>query len=538
MLNKEIEKIQKIDDFYNDDSPQSILINTHLVFNTFNLLGTFTDSTYNIYIACKFLGDKISTTTITKWLKKNLNKKLTYTTIRKHLELLEEYRYIERYSKNSKYYRLISELVATDSIIYGNYNKNKKVYYKTNTNKAKTPLKYIREINYKKYSSKMYVSKNDSDKIFEYQKRAIEFNKNYKKQCYTEKIRFKFFEDYNDILNGYKASRMLFNKKSIKEMSKYTSARTYFDEQLVTVFWYSRPVTKFDIIRVLHTTKASIDQFRCEKEKYYIDCVVKQNEDDKFKYYKAHQKEKGIADIKGKAETLLGVIYKRDEYNVRFEFNEFVSEHLFYDTDDAVYDFKNRKFEFPEKLDHDEKISFNIITKARDKVSISLECSEGSEEIDSQIVPVRQIKTAKPTINVARRRTNNYQSLAYLSDFKTKNIMPKIHDIHYLLYVKRNMRRIRDTKDSKEFYGRKKWINKKQKSIKSAFHLLQKLGYDGVHAKRDFNKDCLDCAISKNKVTKQDKNRFNFIVSKFDATDDLDDYKETYDRVKLAFKSI
>jgi len=46
------------------------------------------------------------------------------------------------------------------------------------------------------------------------------------------------------------------------------------------------------------------------------------------------------------------------------------------------------------------------------------------------------------SVIVARSRTNNRHLSAFHSDFKSKYIMPKLNDRHYLLYQIRNIKRI------------------------------------------------------------------------------------------------
>lgn len=514
-----LESVTRKDEFaLNGGEIESILINTHLVFNTLNLMNEFTDSTYNIYIACKHLNHNITTTTVTKWLKKHLNKKLTYTTIKTHLEKLELYNYIERYKKHDKIFRLSSELDTTNDIIYGNKDTKYGKVFLNNDKKVFLPLNLLREIDYKKYTSKMYVSENNSEKEFKYQKRAKIFNENFKKQAYSERRRFKFFEDFNYLKYGYGLSRIDFNEKTLKEMKDYPSVRTYFDEVITNLFWYNRPVTKFEIQRVLHTTKASIDQFRCEKSPYYINCELKQNEYDQFIQYKTKSKIEGIVDIKGTAETLLGFIYKRDKYLVRYSLSEIVTEHLFYDTDELYENYKEpvNRFTTNYVLPHEDKHKFNIKTKALDKVSIGLledPTADKTVEIDFQTVPLRVIsKDIRNRIKVARRRTNNYQSSAFFTEFKTK-IMKRIHEKSYIHYIRNNIKRIEHEENSDRYKSKKIGLDKRKNAVKYVYKLLKAVGHSGIGAKKNFNDEQFLKDFYSNKINKHSINRFNFLTN-------------------------
>jgi len=152
--------IEKIDQFkdYDTKSTKSILINTAIAMNSLQALGEFTNATYDIFVACKFINHNISTTTIRKWLNKNLKIKFTYTTIKTHLKKLAYYGYISEYQNNNKKYRLENEADVTRKIIYGYYGNETFKYWNDSEHKAVLGLKYIRTIDKLRYSKKEIMS--------------------------------------------------------------------------------------------------------------------------------------------------------------------------------------------------------------------------------------------------------------------------------------------------------------------------------------------------------------------------------------------
>ncbi len=331
-----------------NEKPITYLINTHLVLNTLNIDGDITESLYNVFVACKFLNHNITSKSIIKWCSKNLGFKHDTKTIKLQLTKLAYYGYIQMYKNDKTKFRLKDELKTTTKLIYGDYNKE---YWIDCKNEKIRGLNYITTIG-----------------------KRIKLNgkKEFKREY------FKFFEKHNCVTNGFHKSHIkIFDKHSLSKFrkGKYNSFRNFINEEIVCRFWNNRCVTKWDICRVLHTTKASIDSFKCDKK---LHTVANKNEYNK------------------EIRNIDGAVYTKKKYATKFRLNDFLRENIiFNDSNVSCAQKKNQK----------------AVKWSRQKRYSKMQA-------------------------IVRERTSNCIDRLFYSAWKNKCLLPKLDNIFSIIYFK------------------------------------------------------------------------------------------------------
>jgi hypothetical protein len=450
-----------------NERPISIFYETIRVFNTLNLFGEIKDSLYITYICCKYFIHNIKPENLRPFIKKHLNKKLSYENIQKCLDKLH---YLGYLNKKNNLYTINKEADVTSKLLFGKYNKKTKQYEKywiDRTGKKIKGIVYINSISYctkekeaekkqkpiyKKVRIKLEnnIEYNKKVKNPKYKKREykteyvineenVKYNESIKKKITStgvRKTRFKYAESVNGISFFFDEKLKLFKNHTFKKYrhEKWTSLRDFLNEELVcNICGNKETVSKFDISRILHVPENCINNFKCNKKQVKIKVPQEYNTFQHKKYSEDFNKKrnknrinkkKAIKELKFEyMRVTIGNIYSKDSFATRSKSgNNFMKSKIIHFNDDYVY------------IDNNEPI--NNIDKKKLLHRKKNDAIRGSKkrEYRNISVPIRSFNN-----NDTGRNCRSY-SRFLCSDWKKKYLLPRLDNLSFLGHLTKQLR--------------------------------------------------------------------------------------------------